>query len=252
MMIGQQTLIRACTGEILFGSRPSGYSGISAGVTVCDGRYALRAYRPSGEIVPTAEALCCTGKYLWEQGIRECPVTVMTTDEREEHLVLVSTCSDRVTSVTAGIGRADFSPQKIPLRFEKPLINDVIPLENGTSVRLTALQFQSPYGVIFLDTVGDCRVLDRGEEISALNLFPKGAEILFAYVRAEKQLQLRAWHRDGSCAVQGNDVCAAVAAAVATGRCLPDTAVTVSLSDCNLRAVCTKDWELFLTLPMPS
>ena len=119
-------------------------------------------------------------------------------------------------------------------------------------MRLTALQVQSPYGVIFLETVGDCRVLEWGREISALNLFPQGVEILFAYVRAEKQLHLRAWHRDGSCSVQGNDVCAAVAAAVASGRCLPDTAVTVPLSDGSLRAVCTKDWDLFLTLPMPS
>ena len=120
MMTGQQTLIRACTGEILFGGRPSGYSGISAGVTACDGRYALRAYCPSGEIVPSAEVLCCAGKYLWEQGIRECPVTVMTKADGEEHLVLVSTCSDRVTAVTAGSERRIFPRKRFRCALKSP------------------------------------------------------------------------------------------------------------------------------------
>ena len=250
MVTKEGVLVRCGTGEVLFGNRPSNYTGISAEISEENGGFSLISFDGRGEISPTAEVLCCAGKYLWDQGIRECPVTVREEDSGKEHLILTSTCTDRVTAVTVGVDRADFIPQNIPLRFEKSLINDLISLPDCKPFRLTALSFQVPYGVVFLDTAGDCLVLNRGQEISGMHLFPKGAEMIFAYTRGEKELHLRACHRDGSTDVRGNDVCAALAAAVAAGRCLPDTAVTVPLPQGDLRAVCTKEWELFLTLPV--
>lgn len=252
MMTGQEILIRGCTGDVLFGKRPENYTGVSAEIFDGEKGFFLRAFDRTGEITPTAEVLCCAGKYLWDQGIRECPVTVRTGEKEEERLILASTCGDSVTAVTAGVDKADFVSKNIPLRFEKPLINDRVTLPDCRPFRLTALRFQSSYAVIFLDTVGDCTVLERGKEISSMNLFPQGAEVLFVYARGEKQLHIRACHRDGSTEVWGNDICAALAAAVAAGRCLPDTAVTVPLPQGDVRAVCTKEWDLFLTMPIVS
>ena len=252
MVTKEGVLIRCATGEVLFGKRPENYTGISAEISEENGGFSLVSFDESGEILPTAEVLCCAGKYLWDQGIRECPVTLRGAKNGEDHLILASTCGDQVTAVTVGVDHADFVPKNIPLRFEKSLINDLISLPDCKPFRLTALSFQVPYGVVFLDTAGDCLVLNRGQEISGMHLFPQGAEIIFAYTRGEKELHLRAWHRDGSTEIRGNDVCSALAAAVAAGRCLPDTAVTVPLQKGDLRAVCTKEWELFLTLPVLS
>lgn len=250
MITGQESFVCGCSGKVLFGKRPQNYTGISGEIFEGEQGFVLRTYDENGEILPSADALCCAGKYLWDQGIRECPVTVKSGENGGEHLLLASTCGDKVTAVTAGVDQADFVPQNIPLRFEKSIINDTISLPDCKPFRLTVLRFQDPYGVVFLDTVGDCLILNRGKEISSMRLFPQGAEIVFAHTRGEKELHLRAWHRDGSTEIRGNDICAALAAAVAAGRCLPDTAVTVPLSEGDARAVCTKEWELFLTIPM--
>jgi diaminopimelate epimerase len=206
----------------------------------------------AGEIEASADLLLSAGKYLWDQGVRERPVTVFSSRSGEEHTVFCSTCGDRVTGVTARVGKVDFSPRNVPIRFEKPLINDPVSLPGIPPFRLTALRFNLPYGVVFLDTAGDCEILKLGREISGMSLFPDGAELLFVYVREEREMHLRAFHRDGSRGLWGDDLCAALAAAVACGRCLPDTAVTIPLSDGDARAVCTKEWDIFLTMPILS
>ncbi len=237
-------------GEVFFGKRPSNYTGISAELTKKEGGFFLSSHNDEGEILPTPEILCYSGKYLWDQGIRECPVIVKDEKSQEEHLLLPSTCEDTVTAVTAGVGKADFMSKNIPLRFEKSIINDKITLPDCRPFRLTALRFRSPYAVVFVETVGDCLVLEKGREISSMSIFPQGAEVVFVYSRGEKELYLRTLHRDGSIQVQGADACAAVAAAVAAGRCLPDTAITIPAAKGDFRLVCTKDWELFLTMPV--
>ncbi len=252
MVTNEAIVVQSCGGDVLFGERPQNYTGLSAVLHQNEGGFFLRVYGNEGEIRPTAESLACAGKILWEEGIRECPVTVMSPKSGEEYRLLCSTCGDRVTGVTFNVGTADFMPKNIPLRFEKSLINDKISLPEQKPFRMTALRFSFPYAVIFLDTVGDCALLEQGANIGKMNLFPQGAEVLFAYVRGEKEMRLRAVHRDGSGTVRGNDVCAALAAAVATGRCLPDTAVTIPLAKGDLRAVCTKEWEVFLTMPVLS
>lgn len=250
MTTRQESLIRGCGQRVLFSGEVSGeFEGIRACITQGENGIVLRAYAPSGEeVVPSAETICCAGKYLWDQGIRECPVTVSS--EAGEHLILCSTGENVVTAVTAGVGTACFVPKNIPLRFEKSLMNDVVSLPGVRPFRLTALHFRTPYAVVFLESAGDYALLERGQEISSMALFPRGAEVLFAYVQGERTIHLRAYHRDGSTSLRGNDVCAALAAAVAVGRCLPDTAVTVPLPDGEVRAVCTKGWDLFLTCPV--
>ena len=252
MVTKEGILIRTCTEDVLFGECPENYTDLSAVLGEGAEGFILRTYRNGEEIHPTAESLACAGKMLWNQGIRECPVTIKCLKNAGEYRLLCSTCNHQVTAVTFSVGKAEFLPKNIPMRFEKSIINDKISLPEQRPFRMTAVGFSDPYAVIFIDTVGDCALLSQGAKIRSMQVFPQGAEVLFVYARGEKELHLRAYHRDGSTAIRGNDVCAALAAAVATGRCLPDTAVTVPLAKGDLRAVCTKDWELFLTMPILS
>lgn len=196
---------------------------------------------------PSPEDLCGAGKILWDRGIRENPITVHC--QEVPRLILCSANEDQVTCVTVQAGQAEFSPRQIPMRFETPLIEDSVTVED-TTFRLTAVRFGDPYGVVFLETVGDCRLFERWEEISRLHIFPQGAEVVFVYLRGETELRLRSYHRDGSRKIRGNDICAALAAAVAAGRCLPDRAVRIPLEEGEARAVCTKDRTLFFTCPV--
>jgi diaminopimelate epimerase len=155
----------------------------------------------------------------------------------------------RVTAVTARVGTATFLPREIPLRFETPLIDDPVSLK-GAALRMTAVGFGAPYAVVFVDTVGECRRLPLSEALSQLHIFPKGAEVVFAHVQGVRKIHLQVLHRDGGRRVVGRDICAALAAAVAVGRCAPDRTVTVSAEEAEFRCVCTKNRTLFLTCPV--
>ncbi len=241
--------VRCGLGEVYFGKRPGNYTGYSAEINEEEGRHVLRCFDESGAVEAPAEVLCCAGKILWDQGVRDLPMRIFDSVAGVDRLLLCSTCRETVTAVTVQVGKADFSPKNIPLRFEKPLINDALTLPGIKPFRLTALRFRTPYAVVFLETAGDCALLGQGREISGASVFAQGAEVVFAHVRGEGELRLRVFHRSGG-GVRGDDLCAGLVAAVATGRCLPDRAVTVPLPSGEIRAVCTKEWEIFLTVPV--
>ena len=119
MITGQESLVRSFSEEVLFGKRPQNYTGISAEISEEEQGFVLRTYDETGEILPSADVLCCVGKYLWDQGIHECPVTVKNGVDWCEHLLLTSTCGDQVTAVTAGVGQADFVSKNIPSSKKK-------------------------------------------------------------------------------------------------------------------------------------
>ena len=246
-MTKEELYLRVGEEKVLFVPRQRVCDGRHACISSENGRTSLTVWEEDRSVDPAPEELCGAGVYLRQTGHRENPVPLFC--GREPRLLLCSTLEDRVCAVTAEAGRADFQPRNIPVRFETPLMNDLITLP-GATFRLTALRFGAPYAVIFPETAGDCRLFSRAEEISRLYLFPQGAEVVFAYVKGETVLHLRPYHRDGSSRLRGRDICAALAAAVAVGKCIPERAVSVPLVEGEARAVCTKDWNLFLTLPI--
>ena len=196
------------------------------------------------EILP--EELCGAGYLLWKEKPQQ---TMQILCGDRSRWILCSERQGRLTHVTAEAGQPEFIPHKIPIRFEVPLIHDLVTLPQG-SFRMTALRFGRPYAVLFPETVGDMSWLFRGEEIGTMHLFPQGAEVLFVYVQEESLLHLRVRHRDGSTVADGRDYCAALAAAVAVGKCRPERSVRFPLSRGEGRAVFTKDRTIFLTLPV--
>lgn len=246
-MITTQVRIRVGEREVVYAPQSGAGEERQSLILPAGDRFELRVTEAGREREPLPEEICGAGKVLWDRGIRENPLSLFCGGV--PRLLLCSTREDRVTAVTAELGRADFDPKKIPLRFETPLIEDAVTVR-GAEFRLTAVRFGDPYAVLFPETVGDCRLFDRWEEISRLHIFPQGAEVLFVYVREESELHLRPFHRDGDRSVRGCDLGAALAAAVACGRCLPDRAVRFPLREGEARAVCTRDRNLFLTCPV--
>ncbi|MBO5221701.1 MAG: hypothetical protein J6C26_05250 [Clostridia bacterium] len=246
-MTKEELYLRVGEETVRFSSRKGACEGRYACLSGEKNRFSLTVWDGAEEAEPSPEELCGAGARLWQVGHRENPVPLFCGDH--PRLLLCSTLQNRVVGVTAEAGRADFMPRSIPLRFETPLMNDLVTIPHET-FRLTALRFGVPYGVIFPEKAGDCRLFARAEEISRLHIFPQGAEVVFAYVQKDTVLHLRPYHRDGTTTLRGRDICAALAAAVAVGKCIPDRAVRIPLSEGEGRAVCTKDWNLFLTLPI--
>lgn len=246
-MTATEIRLRVGEREIVYCAEPGAGMGRQVILSCPEGRFELRVTEDGRETEPLPEELCGVGKVLWDRGIRENPIPLYC--GIRPGLLLCSTREDRVVAVTAEVGRAELSPRRIPLRFETPLVDDLVTVPDAR-FRITALRMGDPYGVIFPETVGDCRLFDRWEEISRLHIFPQGAEILFAYLKEETELHLRAFHRDGGRELRGTDLCAALAAAVATGRCMPNRAVRIPLAEGEARAVCTREGVLFLTCPV--
>jgi len=199
------------------------------------------------EVSPTPEEICGAGQLLWDRGIRNNPADLIWGGA--SHPVLFSSREGVLTAVTAPVGTVEFSPRRIPLRFETPLINDPVTVE-GETFRLTAVGFGDPYAVVFLEKAADFRLIARGGQISSLQIFPGGAEVLFAYAQGERKLHLRPFHRDGDPSLRGRDLVAGVGAAVALGLCLPGRSVTVPLARGEGRAVCDRDRNFHLTMPV--
>ncbi len=242
-------LVRCGEKEILFGKRRQDFAGYSAELASENGNYTVKTYGDSGLISAPCEVLCGAGKVLWERGVKQCPLSILDQVTGESHLLMASLCGEKVTAVTVGAGTVEFDPKSLPLRFEKPVIHNRVTLPGSKPFYLTALKFGAPYAVIFVETAGDCTVFSRGREISKMSLFPHGAEVVFCYLRGESEMHLKPLHRDGSTSLLGADVCAALGAAVGAGLCLAERAVTVPQASGNLRAVCTKEREVFVTLP---
>lgn len=245
--VKEEIRIRVGESSVLFLPSEKAGGGRYAHLAEEAGRWNLTVWDRGRRVESSPEERCAAGTRLWQMGYRENPVPLFC--DGSPRLILCSLREQRVTSVTAEAGRADFVPRNIPVRFETPLMNDLITIP-GETFRVTALRFGAPYAVIFPETAGDCRLFSRAEEISRLHIFPHGTEVIFAYAREETVLHLRPYHRDGSSHLRGQDVCAALAAAVAVGKCLPERAVRVPFAEGEGRAVCTKDWNLFLTLPV--
>lgn len=239
--------VRAGLLQVRFFSEPSADGGRFSLLEEGTGQFLLSSYEGGRKVRPLPEEICAAGGLLWERGIRDQPAVLSC--EGEAFPVLCSTAEDRVTAVTAQAGTASFLPREIPLRFETPLIDDPLSVK-GATLRMTAVGFGAPYAVVFVDTVGECRWLTLGEALSRLHIFPQGAEVVFAHLQRERRMHLQVLHRDGGRRVEGRDICAALAAAVAAGRCYPDRAVTVSVQEEEFRCVCTKNRTLFLTCPV--
>ena len=240
-------LVRAGLLQVRFSAERSAEGGRFSLLEEGTGQFALSSFENGGAVSPLPEEICAAGGILWARGYREQPAVLSCGGEALP--LLCSTAEDRVTAVTAQVGTATFLPREIPLRFETPLIHDPVSVK-GANLRMTAVGFGAPYAVVFVDTVGECRWLTLGEALSKLHIFPQGADVVFAHLQGERRMHLQVLHRDGGRRVEGRDICAALAAAVAAGRTAPDRTVTVPVEDTEFRCVCTKSRTLFLTCPI--
>lgn len=214
-------------------------------LTQQDGVASLRA---DGNFPVCAEQLSAAAQVLWEHGVRRETAIVC---DGERHEVLFSACGGVLDHITVHVGRASLVPREIPIRFEVPLVDDTVYLQNAPPVRLTALRFSEPYAVLFAETAGDCRLFRFAEQIAALPLYPQGAKVVFCNVR-EREARASVWaFRGGEArAVNCTDLCACLAASVATGRWLAHRTLSATLPIGEVRAVCADGMSVWLTIPV--
>ena len=164
--------------------------------------------------------------------------------------------------VRVDMGAPRFGWAEIPLRDGTldPRALDLGPGDRGEALTAFALGMGNPHAVLFVERVGDVDLAGLGPRLEHADAFPDRANISFAEVVDRNAIRLRVWERGaGATLACGSAACAAVVAAVETGR--TDRAVAVDLPGGRLDIAWTGEtilmtgpvaFEFAARLPVPA
>jgi carbamoyl-phosphate synthase large subunit len=191
-------------------------------------------------------ALRCVCKYLYDSGIVRKKDMVIEADGRLKKMhVYIS--NGTVSSVTADMGKAEFSPGKIPVRLDGDrIVNKPVNI-GGIEYRITCLSVGNPHCVVFMPHIHGLELQKIGPLFEHSELFPERVNTEFVLVMNETTLAMRIWERgNGETQASGTGACAAAVAAVENGFCKKDTDITVKLLGGDLKIRYT-DEGVFMT-----
>ncbi|UOO37014.1 carbamoyl-phosphate synthase large subunit [Oscillospiraceae bacterium CM] len=191
-------------------------------------------------------ALRCVCKYLYDNGIvPKRDMTIETNGKiRRMH---VFTTGDKVSSVTADMGKAVFNPPLIPVKLAGERIVSHPAVIGGKRYSITCLSMGNPHCVVFLPDIHSLDLPKIGPLFEHHDFFPERVNTEFVLVMNETTLSMRVWERgNGETQASGTGACAAAVAAVENGFCQKDTDITVKLLGGDLKVRYT-DAGVFLT-----
>jgi len=193
-------------------------------------------YNPDGTLGGVCgNALRCVCKYLYDEGIIRKP---------EMHVEMcgaiirmqVSTTGLKASSVMTDMGKAEFLPEKIPVKLDgKKIVGRPVGI-GDKEYAITCLSLSNPYCVVFCDDVPDLDLEEIGPKFENAPIFPERVNTMFVLVLDETTLLARVWERgSGETQACGTGACAAAVAAVENGYCKRDTDITVKLLGGDLK-----------------
>ncbi len=177
-------------------------------------------------------AIRCVAKYLYDNNIHKKEFITIDTLSGIKKLTL-NIENDTVKSVKVNMGKAEFSPQLIPMIYNKNKVIDSPVEVNGEQYNLTCVSMGNPHAVLFnfgdtpLETMD---IKHLGSSIENSEYFPEKVNVEFVSVLSSKRIKMRVWERgSGETFACGTGACAAVVAATENRFCEKDTDVTVEL-----------------------
>ena len=157
--------------------------------------------------------------------------------------------ADRVTHVRVDMGEPRLRRADIPMegRPQGDCVEE--PVDVGdVRLRITAVSMGNPHVVTFVEDAARTAVHTLGPRLEGDTLFPERVNVGFAQVAGSAELRLRVWERgSGETLACGTGACAAVVAAVRTGR--TGRAVTVHLPGGSLQIEWAANNHVFMTGP---
>ena len=173
----------------------------------------MRIFNADGsEAEMCGNGIRCFAKYCYETDIAPKPEFTVETLSGKKNIWL--TLKGKVVSkVKVDMGAPNWERSSLPMNGKGTCINCDLDVD-GEIFKVTCLSMGNPHCVIFVDCVGCYPVDEVGPKIEEHKAFPKRANVGFAEVVNEKELNLRVWERGcGETMACGTGTCAAVAAA---------------------------------------
>lgn len=183
----------------------------------------------------SGNALRCVCKYLFDNGI------VKTNDMTIEvggkvRRMHVYTTGGKVSTVTADMGKAEFSPPLIPVNLPGERVVNTPVTIGDAEYRITSLSMGNPHCVVIMPNIHSLDLNKIGPLFEHHPLFPERVNTEFVLVMNETTLSMRVWERgNGETQASGTGACAAAVAAVENGYCKKDTEITVKLLGGDLK-----------------
>ncbi len=191
---------------------------------------AMRMFNADGsEGRMCGNAIRCVGKFLHDiKGIEKEVLAIETLSGVKALRLIVE--DGEVTGAEVDMGRAEFCAEKIPVALEeKEIINYPVCI-GKESYRITCVSMGNPHCVVFTDDVGKAELSVIGPVFENHPLFPERINTEFVRIVDAHTLEMRVWERgSGETFACGTGACAAVAAAVRNGLCMPGDEIRVIL-----------------------
>jgi diaminopimelate epimerase len=211
--------------------------------------FGVRIFNPDGsEAEKSGNGIRILAKFLYDHGYAPRPDFSISTLGGVVRAML-DLDGDRVSMITADMGRATFVSSEIPVAGPR---REVVkePLEvDGERLVVTCVSVGNPHCVILTDALDEARVKRLGPKIEHHPSFPNRINVQFAKVLARDRVSILIWERGaGWTLASGTSSCGVVSACVKNG--LTDRRVTVECPGGELTVAVTEDWDLTLTGPV--
>ena len=188
----------------------------------------------------------CVGKYLFDNHLVESETIKIETLSGIKTLY-VSSENGKASSITVDMGRAELSPECIPVSInEKKIINYPFNID-GTEYKINCVSMGNPHCVVFCDAIESLNIENLGPTFENAKIFPEKINTEFIKVIDRKTLGMRVFERgSGETFACGTGACAAVVMAVENGFCDKNEDVLVHLKGGDLVVKYT-DETVFMT-----
>ena len=195
----------------------------------------MRMFNRDGSESPIAgNAIRCVAKYLYDKFIVHKTEMEIETNSGVKQLKLF-TRYDKVSSVTADMGRASFDPATLPCTLDMEKIVQQPVAIGGVEYDVTCLSVGNPHCVVFTDAVEAIDMAKVGPQFEYAPIFPERVNTEFVRVVNPTTLRMRCYERgNGETLACGTGACAAVAAATECGLLKRDADITVQVPGGNL------------------
>lgn len=168
----------------------------------------------------------CVAKYAYEHGLARANPMRIETDAGIKSIALHLE-DGRVAAATVDMGTPILDAPRIPVAAEGRVVD--MPFEiDGQTYRITCVSMGNPHYVVFVDEIARLPLERIGPRFEHHPFFPRRVNTGFVRREGRRELTMRVWERgSGETAACGTGACAAVVAAVLTGRI--ERAATVHL-----------------------
>ena len=184
----------------------------------------------------------CVAKYLFDNGIAkgkkvgegQYMLHIDTKSGIKECVAI--TKNGLVSKVTVDMGKAELSPEKIPVRLEGDRVVDKPISIGGNVYRITCCSMGNPHCTVFVPSVDKLDLEDLGPKFEHDPMFPERVNVGFVEVIDKHTLKARIWERgSGETMACGTGTCAAVVAATLNGYCEKGKDIRVILKGGELK-----------------